>query len=90
MQHRHAQSALLQPAPSQRPQGTCCMMCCVAIESPAMQDTAFSGCFRSDGKAIVAGSQNGVVQVGHSQGWLWDPRLTGKKGVGRARQRAYV
>jgi hypothetical protein len=36
--------------------------------SPAMQDTAFSGCFRSDGKAIVAGSQNGVVQVGTSQG----------------------
>jgi U3 small nucleolar RNA-associated protein 15 len=27
------------------------------------KDSAFSGCYRSDGKLVVAGSQDGMVQV---------------------------
>lgn len=30
------------------------------------KDTAYSGCFRADGKLLVAGSQDGVVQVSHA------------------------
>jgi U3 small nucleolar RNA-associated protein 15 len=32
------------------------------------KDVAYSGCFRQDGKLLVAGGQNGIVQVSYP-GW---------------------
>jgi hypothetical protein len=36
----------------------------VARTISRFKDSAFSGCYRSDGKLLVAGSQDGIVQVG--------------------------
>ncbi len=35
------------------------------------KDIAYSGCFRSDGRLVVAGGQNGIVQVGRKWTTAW-------------------